>query len=206
MGGLRMIGLPAPPITGAHTPEWLRSCLGRMGDRDAPCGGHVREDFQPSSNIGRYTRVPPVLTGPLGTLGKGPCACALPTPPHTAADTPESLRWRLGCMGDEDAPWGDHARLDFQLLPTQRRIHPSPSGLSRAVWGIGAPHGVVAYDGPSSSPHTAVNAPESLRSYLGRLGERGASCGGHVPEDLQPFPHSGGCTRVPPGLSRPFGG
>ena len=70
--------------------------------------------------------------------------------------------------------------LGSPLPPTQRRRHPSPSGLAWAIWGIGAPHGggEPGGNGPPLPPHIAAVTPKSLRSRPGRLGDRDAPRGG----------------------------
>ena len=53
------------------------------------------------------TQCPPVLErrgGPPG-MGEGASSVLGPPSPHTAADTPESLRSYLGRLGDRDALW-----------------------------------------------------------------------------------------------------
>ena len=63
-----MIGPPVPSHTAADTPESLRSCLGRLGDRDAPwgaggAGGYISSFHPHSCGCTRVPRVPP---GPFG--------------------------------------------------------------------------------------------------------------------------------------------
>ena len=54
------------------------------------------------------TRIPPAPSSPFGNTDarRGNKVCTLRVHPYTAADTPESLRCRLGCMRDRGALWG----------------------------------------------------------------------------------------------------
>ena len=112
----------------------------------------------------------------------------LPAHPHAAADTTDSLRSCMGLLGDSAAPWGCRLRLEFEFLPTQRRIHPSPSSPAWAVWGIGTPCGGRSrMIEPPAPPQATANTPESLSSCPGRLGDRDAPWGCRVQWDFQ-FP------------------
>ena len=83
----------------------------------------------PPPHSGGYTRVPPVLHGPRrnrdapwGFWGRTERSL-----PHTAAVTPESLRSCLG-RGGIGTPRGGFGGARRGPSPTQRRLHPSPSG------------------------------------------------------------------------------
>ena len=84
-------------------------------------------------------RIQPSPSGPawaarwIGTPHGGLGMIAPSAPPHTAAETTDSLWSCLRYLGDRDAP------LWFLAPPTQRRIHLSPSGPASAVGGIGTP-------------------------------------------------------------------
>ena len=123
------------PHTAAVTPEYPRSCLGRrvIG---APRGGLGAHREVPPTHSGGYTRVPPVLPGPQRDRGalKGGCKAHGGDPPHTAAVTPESLRCYLGHggLGIPRGCLGAHGEVP---PPTQRRLHPSPSGSAWAAEG-----------------------------------------------------------------------
>ena len=130
--------------------------------------------------------------GGLGAHGEVP-------PPHSGGYTqvPPVLP---GPRRDRDAPggFGGTRRGPF---PTQRRLHPSPSGPTWAAEGYGRPVGVWGHT-KRSLPHIAAVTPESLRSCLGR-GGIGTPRGGLGAHGEVPPPHSGGYTRVPPVLPGP---
>ena len=123
------------PHTAAVTPEALRSCPGR-GGIETPHGGMGAHDEALPPHGGGHTRVSPVLSGPRrdrdapwgswGAHGEVP-------PPQSGGYTrvppvlPRPRRYR-------DAPWGfeDTPRVPS---PTQRRLHPSPSGPAWAAEG-----------------------------------------------------------------------
>ena len=84
---------------------------------------------------------------------------------------------------------GGSGMLDLPVSPAQWRIHPSPSGPAWAVWRIGTPREGVGYERPSHPPpHIATYTPESLRSCLGRLGDRDAPWGGQGRVEIQYLP------------------
>ena len=100
-------------------------------------------------------RVPPIPPGRFGDRAApwGNKVCTMPIYPHTAADTPESLRSCLGRLGDRNAPWGyEEARIPS--TPTQRRIQRSPSGPAWAVWVIGTPRGGTRRHAHHPPPHS----------------------------------------------------
>ena len=124
-----------------------------------PRGGicyNVTSNSSPHS--GEYTRVPLVPPGPFGGYRRpvgGSGMIDIPTPPHTTADTPESLQSCVGGVGDRDAPWGGHMRLPSQLCTTQWQLYPSPSSPAWAVCRIGMPRGgVMRVWLPNSSPQS----------------------------------------------------
>ena len=123
------------PHTAAVTPESLRSCLGR-GGIGTPRGGLGAHGEVPPPHSGGYTRVPPVLLGPRRDRDapwrfRGRTERSLP---HTAAVTPESLRSCLG-RGVIGTPRGGFGGARRGPSPTQRRLHPSPSGPAWAAEG-----------------------------------------------------------------------
>ena len=126
-------GLP-PPHSGGYTrvPPVLP---GPRRDRDAPWGFGAHGEVPPPHS-GGYTRVPPVLPGPRrdrdapwGFWGRTERSL-----PHTAAVTPESLRSCLG-RGVIGTPRGGFGGARRGPSPTQRRLHPSPSGPAWAAEG-----------------------------------------------------------------------
>ena len=150
----------SPPHTAAVTPESLRSCLGR-GGIGTPRGGLGAHGEVPPPHSGGYTRVPPVLPGPrrdrdapLGFWGRTERSL-----PHTAAVTPESLRSCLG-RGGIGMPRGGFGGARRGASPTQRRLHPSPSGPACAAEGYGRPVGVWgARRGPSPTQRRLHPSP-----------------------------------------------
>ena len=147
------------PHTAAVTPESLRSSLGRGGIGTPR--GFVRYFFLPPHS-GGYTRVPPVQPGPRGDRDAPWFRQVVFLPPHSGGYTrvPPVQPWP---RGDRDAPWvrqvfflpphsGGYTRVppvqpwprrDRDPVgpsgsfpsPTQRRLHPSPSGPARAAGG-----------------------------------------------------------------------
>ena len=88
----------------------------------------------PPPHSGGYTRVPPVLPGPRrdrdASWVVGHTERSLP---HTAAVTPESLRSCLG-RGGIGTPHGWLGKRRGPS-PTQRQLHPNPSGPAWAAKG-----------------------------------------------------------------------
>ena len=122
------------PHTAAVTPESLRSCLGR-GGIGAPRGDLGAHGEVPLPHSGGYTRVPPVLRGPW-SVRDAPCRIAgtrHAPPPHSGGYTrvPPVLP---GPRRDRDAPWA-FVGTRRGPSPTQRRLHPSPSGPAWAAEG-----------------------------------------------------------------------
>ena len=155
---------PSHCRTAADTPESLQACLGRSGDRDAPWENKETETAQTGPEgfgcirrcvgvvgpcaylvLPRGVPIPQAAqAGPegLGCIRRcvGMAGLCGDSHSHTAADTPESLRSCLGRMGDRGAPW-EYEETRGLAVPTQRRIHRSPSGPAWAACGIGTPHG-----------------------------------------------------------------
>ena len=128
--------------TVADTHESLQFCLERLGDREAPWQNEVCARFTHS-----HTPVdtPESLRSCVGCLGDrdAPCeneVCTGSSYSHTAADTPESLRLALAVyvIG---APRGRTRHTQGVAAPTQRHMHPRPSGPAREAWGIGTSRG-----------------------------------------------------------------
>ena len=115
------------PHTAAVTPESLRSSLGRGGIGTPR--GFVR--YFPFPHTAAVT--PESLRSSLGRGGIGTPRGFVRYFPftHTAAVTPESLRSSLG-RGGIGTPRGLSGILP---TPTQRRLHPSPSGPAWAAEG-----------------------------------------------------------------------
>ena len=139
--------------------------------------------------------------GGIGTPRGGLGAHEAVPPPHSGGYTrvPPVLP---GPRRDRDAPLGLGGTRSSPF-PTQRRLHPSPSGPAWAAEGWGRPVGVWGH-AERSLPHTAAATPASLRSCLGR-GGIGTPRGGLGARGEVPPAHSGGYTRVPlvlPGARR----
>ena len=98
--------------------------------------------------------------------------CTGPSRSHTAADTPESLRSCLGCLGDT-GPRGSTCALPFPFPHTVAEAPEPPQSCRGRLGDTDAPWGNKVCTGPSHS-HTAAVTPESLRPCLGRLGDRDA--------------------------------
>ena len=153
--GRRQSGDHCPPDRLDRTASDRRSLRTFMEAISGVQGGHTalpRSDGD--------ARIPPVPPGPLGDRDapRGNKVCTMPIHPHTAADTPESLRFCLGRLGDRDAPWG-YEETHTPSTPTQRRIHPSPSGPGWAPWGIGAPRGGMRSHAYHPPPHSGGYTP-----------------------------------------------
>ena len=92
---------------------------------------------------------------------------------HKTADTPESLRSCLGCLGDRDASW------ENKLYDGPSHSHTAADTLESLRSCLGR---LGDRDAPwenkvcigSSHSHTAADTPESPRSCLGCLGDRDA--------------------------------
>ena len=187
------------PHTAAVTPESLRSCLGR-GGIGTPYGGFRAHKLSTPTQRRLY----PSPSGPAWTAegyGRpvGDCGRTERSLPHTAAVTPESLRFCLG-RGGIGTPRGGlwaHGEVPPPHSGGYTRVPPvlpRPRRDRGALWGISGTQ--------TDHPHTAAVAPESLRSCLGRRGI-GTPRGGLWAHGEVPPPHNGGYTRVPPVLPRP---
>ena len=121
-------GIFPPPHTAALTPESLRSSLGR-GGIGTPRGFVRYFSFPHTAAV-----TPESLRSSLGRGGIGTprgFVRYFSFPPHSGAYT-RVPPVQPGPRGDRDAPW---VRQVFFLPPTQRRLHPSPSGPAWAAEG-----------------------------------------------------------------------
>ena len=116
-----------PPHSGGYT-RVPPVQPGPRRDRDAPW---VPQVFFLPPHSGGYTRVPPVQPGPRGDRDAPWVPQVLFLPPHSGGYT-RVPPVQPGPRRDRDAPWVHQV---FLPSPTQRRLHPSPSGPAWAAEG-----------------------------------------------------------------------
>ena len=132
-GGLWAHGEVPPPHSGSYTrvPPVLP---GPRRDRDAPWGFvGTRRGPSPTQRQLHPSPSGPARASGIGTPREGLWAHGQVPPPHSGSYTqvpPVLLRPRR----DRDAPWGIVGTRRGPS-PTQRRLHPSPSGPARAAEG-----------------------------------------------------------------------
>ena len=160
--------------TAADTPESLRSCMGRLGDRDAPSENKVCTE---PSHYHTAEDTPKSLWSCLGRLGDRDAPWENGDTQCPAAPTQRRMRWSpsspaCAAWGIRK-PRGRRRRHNVQLLPHSGGYTRVPPVVSGPLGGERRPVGERGYT-RSSHSHTAADTPESLRSCLGRLGERDA--------------------------------
>ena len=136
---------------------------------------------QPLPYSGGYTRVPPVVLGPLGGTGKprGIARYAQECRFHTPADTPESLQSCLCGLGDRDAL----RENDVYTAPSPtRQAAETPKSLrscrDRVGDGDASCENTICIG--SSHSRTPADASESLWSSSGQSTDRDAPWENHV--------------------------
>ena len=125
-------------------------------------------------------------------------------------DNPTQRRIHPSPSGPAWASWGigtPRTRTRYTqgpATPAQRQIHPSFSGLAWAAWGIGTPRGRTRYTQGRATPTQRQIHPSPSASAWAAWGI-GTPRGRTRTHKVQPLPHPGGYTRVPPVLPGPLG-
>ena len=118
------------------------------------------------------------------------------TSPHTAADTPESLQFSLGRLGDRDAPWGRGA--PWEQLRVAISVLTHSGGYTRVYAYPVLPRGVPV-------PQKAQARPEGLGCVRRGVGVA-RPCAYHVLPRVVPIPQISQGVVVCSGAVLPVGG